>query len=122
MLVYDLIIVNVNHIIHGHHPGGVCLVESGIALAVPSVLALEPGALRLQELRLRLHLLLLLRLFSAGSVVHDALIRGTASPIGIIHIVEVVLCRHSWGGASPLILLAVGSLHHQVVVVILIHI
>ena len=115
--------MNVNHIIHGHHPGGVCLVESGIALAVPSVLVLEPGALRVQELRLRLHLLLLLRLFSARSVVHDALIRGTTSPIGIVHIVEVVLCsRHSWGGASPLVLLAVGSLHHQVVVVILIHI
>ena len=87
MLVYDLIIVNVNNIIHGHHAGGVCLVESGIALAVPSVLALEAGALRLQELRLRLHLLLLLRLFPARSVVHDALIRGTASPIGIVHII-----------------------------------
>ena len=114
--------MNVNNIIHGHHPSGVCLIESDIAFAVPSILVLEAGALRLQELRLRLHLLLLLRLFSAGSVVHYAFIRGTSSPIGIVHIVEVVLCRHSWGGASPLILLGVGPLHHQVVVVILIHI
>lgn len=44
--------MNVKNIIHGHHPPGVCLIEYGIALAVPSILVLEPGALRLQELRL----------------------------------------------------------------------